>query len=190
MKLHGIILVLLILGATCKIKAQDDIPPPNPGLVINIVRGYSIEFWFDTMDKYINGIQNAGQSTFIRIGAIYDWKLQFKADQDMFYGTTNPSNQMELNNVGVTVTSLGTNQDDGSNIVNYAKTAPVALEFNDVTLLTKGTLSNKGYGIENTFTLDWEMGTRNGNMNPTRMLDQNLGADDYTVTITLTLSVY
>jgi hypothetical protein len=183
-----IIFVLIILGNNY-VKSQD-IPPPNPGLVINIVSGYSIEFTFDEIDEYINGIANAGQSTFIRIGAITDWKLQFKADQLMFYGTTNPAHQMELNNVGVVVHSIGTNQDDGSNIVNNAKLAPVALESNDVTLLTKGVLSNKGYGIENSFTLDWEMGTRNGNMNPVRMLDQMLEEDTYTVNIILTLSVF
>ena len=181
------IIIIISLGNNY-IKSQD-IPPPNPGLVINIVSGYSIEFVFDEINEYINGI-NAGQSTFIRIGAIYDWKLQFKADQLMFYGTNDPAHQMELNNVGVVVTSIGTNQDDGSNLVNNAKFAPVALESSDVTLLTKGTLTNKGYGIENSFTLDWEMGTRNGNMNTTRMLDQLLEADTYTLTIILTLSLY
>ena len=181
----GIGVIFFLAG----IKAQD-IPPPNPGLVINIVSGYSIEFVFDQIDEYINGISGGGQSTFIRIGAIFDWKLQFKADQDMFYGTNNPSHQMELNNVGVMVVSTGTNQDDGSNIVNYAKAAPVALENTDVTLLTKGFLSNKGYGIENSFILNWEMGTRNGNMNPTTMLDQALAADSYSLNIILTLSLY
>ena len=77
-----------------------------------------------------------------------------------------------------------------SNIINYAKVAPLALEFSDVTLMTKGALTNKGYGIENTFYLNWEMGTQNGNMNPTRMLDQMIPADTYTLNIILTLSVY
>jgi hypothetical protein len=189
MKTRLLIIVFLVLASAGTLRPQD-IPPPNPGLVINIVSGYSIEFVFDEIDEYIYGIGNAGQSTFIRIGAIYDWKLQFKADQVMFYGTNNPSNQMQLNNVGVVVTSIGTNQDDGSNITNNAKTAPMALESSDVTLLTKGSLTNKGYGIENAFTLNWEMGTQNGNMNQVRMLDQNLGADTYTLNIILTLSQY
>jgi hypothetical protein len=180
---------LLLFAFSPQPKSQD-IPPPNPGLVINIVSGYSIEFVFDEIDEYIYGIMNTGQTTFIRIGAIYDWKLQFKADQLMFYGTFDPSHTMELNNVGVVVNSIGTNQDDGSNIVNNAKTAPLALESADVTLLTKGTLTNKGYGIENSFTLDWEMGTRNGNMNQIRMLDQDLAPDTYTINVILTLSVY
>jgi hypothetical protein len=182
------ILLFFVLGFN-PVKSQD-IPPPNPGLVLNIVSGYSIEFVFDEIDEYINGIQNGGQTTFIRIGAIYDWTLMFKADQIMFYGTNDPAHQMELNNVGVVVTSIGTNQDDGSNIVNNAKFSPVALESSDITLLSKGTLSNKGYGIENSFTLDWEMGTRNGNMNQTRMLDQLLKPDTYTLNIILTLSTY
>jgi hypothetical protein len=182
-------LALILFLSAGSLKSQD-IPPPNPGLVINIVSGYSIEFVFDEIDEYINGIQNAGQQTFIRIGAIYDWKLQFKADEIIFYGTSDPMHLMELNNVGLVVSSIGTNQDDGSNIINYAKTAPVALESNDVTLLTKGSLTNRGYGIENSFILNWEMGTRNGNMNPVRMLDQVLAADTYTLNIILTLSLY
>jgi hypothetical protein len=180
--------LILFLGIE-GLKSQD-IPPPNPGLTINIVTGYSIEFVFDEVDDYINGIPNSGQSTFIRIGAIYDWKLQFKADQLMFYGTNDASHQMELNNVGVKVEAQGTNLDDGSNIINYAKLATLALESNDVTMMTKGVLSNKGYHYENQFYLNWEMGTRNGNMNQTRMLDQLLAPDTYTLNIILTLSVY
>ena len=182
-------LAILLLISASKIKSQD-IPPPNPGFVINIVSGYSILFVFDEMTEWENGIMNAGQSTFIRIGAIYDWKLQFKADQIMFYGNNNPANQMELNNVGVIVISTGTNLDDGSNIINYAKTVPVALESNDVTLLTKGTLSNRGYGMENSFTFNWEMATMRGNMNNQSLLEQMIKADTYTVNIILTLSQY
>jgi hypothetical protein len=179
--------LLLILGSG-SLKSQV-IPPPNPGLYINILAGQDIEFVFDEMSEYINGIPNAGQSTFIRIGAIWDWKLQFKADEIIFYGT-DPTHMMELNNVGLVIESTGTNQDDDSNITNNAKFSPVALESNDVTILTKGNLSNMGYGIENSFTLKWEMGTRNGNMNPVRMLDQMLSPDIYTLNIILTLSVY
>jgi hypothetical protein len=182
-------LALVLLLCAGHIKSQD-IPPPNPGLVINIVTGYSILFVFDEVSEYQNGIMGGGQSTFIRIGSIYDWKLQFKADQPIFYGTGNPSNQMELNNVGLIVVSVGSNQDDGSNIINYAKTVPVALESNDVTILTKGALSNKGYGTRNSFSLDWEMGTMRGNMKSESMLEQMLPADSYTLNIILTLSVY
>ena len=42
----------------------------------------------------------------------------------VFYGTNDPAHQMELNNVGVVVNSIGTNQDDGSNIINNAKYCP------------------------------------------------------------------
>lgn len=169
------------------LKAQD-IPPPNPDLVINILSGESIVFTFDTMDKYINGILGGGQSTFIRIGSIYNWKLEFAADQNMFYGTNNPSNTMQLDNVGVVVVSTGTNQDDGTNITNNAKFLPLALSSTDVTLMTKGSLSNKGYAIRNSFILNWECGTQRGNMNPQTMLSQHLGADTYTLNVILTLS--
>lgn len=179
----------LILTFNTNVRSQD-IPPPNPDLVINIVSGQSIEFVFDEIDEWINGIMNAGHITHIRVGSIYNWKLQFKADQTIFYGTMNPSNTMLLNNVGLVILSTGTNQDDGSNIVNYAKTDPVALESTDVTVLTKGSLDNKGYGIRNSFLLNWEMGTMRGNMNNQSIFEQAVPGDIYTLNIVLTLSVY
>ncbi len=171
------------------INAQD-IPPPNPSMIINIVSGQSVSFNFDEIAEYKNGIMNSGQSTFIRVGAIMDWKLQFSADQTMFYGSDNPSNQMELNNVGVVIISTGTNLDNGSNIINYAQSAPIALESSDITILTKGTASNKGYGIRNAFTLNWEMGTQRGNMNNQSILEQFINEDTYTINIILTLTPY
>ncbi len=168
---------------------SQDIPPPNPSIAISIISGYSVMFLFDDIDKYKTGIMNSGQSTFIRIGSVADWQLQFKADQTIFYGENNPANQMELNNVGLVVVSTGTNHDDGSNIINYAKTVPLSLEANEVTVLTKGSESNKGYGIDNAFTLNWEMGTRRGNMNNQSMLEQMLNSDTYVINIVLTLSL-
>ncbi len=189
MKTGFILVIVLWVLLAAKVQSQD-IPPPNPGLVINIVSGYSVSFNFDEMTEYKNGIMNGGQSTFIRVGAIMDWKLQLSADQSIFYGENDPSNQMELNNVGVVVVSTGTNQDDGSNIINYAKTAPVALDDVATTLLTKGSSSNKGYGIRNAFTLNWEMGTKRGNMNNQSLLEQKIASDTYTVNIILTLTPY
>lgn len=189
MNIRLIFLFSISMLAANAIKAQD-IPPPNPSLNISVLSGYSILFNFNQIEHYKDGIMNGGQSTFIRIGSVYDWKLQFNADQDMFYGENNPSNQMELNNVGVMVISTGTNLDDGSNIINYAKTLPIALENSEVTLLTKGTESNKGYGIKNAFTLNWEMGTKRGNMHNQSILEQMINADTYTVNIYLTLSAF
>ncbi len=183
-------LIILILGAVSLNLRAQDIPPPNPSLVINIVSGYSVVFNFDEMIEYKDGILNGGQSTFIRVGSIFDWKLQFASDQVIFYGENDPSNQMELNNVGVVVVSTGTNLDNGSNIINYAKTAPIALEASDITLLTKGTDTNKGFGVRNAFTLNWEMGTKRGNMNNQSLLQQMIASDTYTLNIILTLSVY
>lgn len=192
MKSKQALLALLLFFGAGSLKSQD-IPPPNPGLVINIVSGWSIEFVFDEFIEYHNGI-NAGQSTFIRIGSIYDWKLQFKADQLTFIGVYDASHLMELNNLGLLIESIGTNQDDGSNIINNAKYAQVALESSDITILTRGNLTNKGYGIENSFTLNWEMGTQQGNMNTTSIFEQMaaglVDADTYTVNVILTLSIY
>jgi len=188
MKINILAAMLILLFSGHRAQAQD-IPPPNPDLVINILSGQSIVFTFDTMDKYKDGILGGGQSTFIRIGSIYDWKLDFKADQIMFYGTGNPANTIDLDNVGVIVVSTGTNLDDGSNTTNNAKFLPLALSSTDVNLMTVGSGTNKGYAIRNSFTLNWEMGTRRGNMNPQRMLDQNLAADTYTLNVVLTLSV-
>jgi hypothetical protein len=185
-----IALTALLTFSSVTRSSSQDVPPPNPEIALNIVSGQSILFIFDEIDEYVNGIMNAGHVTYIRVGCITDWKLQFRADQDMFYGLNNPANTMELNNVGVVVVSLGSNQDDGSHIINNAKTLPLALEFTDITLLTKGTLSNFGYAAENSFTLNWEMGTQRGNMNNLSMLEQELAPDRYILNIILTLSFY
>lgn len=164
------------------------IPPPNPSIGVSIVSGHTVQFNFNEIEEYKNGIMNGGQSTFIRIGSVTDWTLTFKADQTMFYGNNNPANQMELNNVGLVVISTGTNLDDGSNIINYAKNVPLALDDSEVVLMTKGSLSNKGYGIRNSFTLNWEMGTGRGNMNNMSLLDQMVNADTYMLNIILTVT--
>jgi hypothetical protein len=183
-------LFILFLAFSVKPLSAQDIPPPNPYININIVSGNVVQFVFSDINQYINGILNGGQSTFIRVGCIADWKLTFHTDQAMFYGTNNPAHTMELNNVGLVVVSTGTNLDDGSNIINYAKTLPLALANTPVLLLTKGSGSNKGYGLRNSFTLNWEMGTRRGNMNNQTMLEQALYPDTYELDITLTLSFY
>lgn len=189
MKQTRILVFLLIALAVRPLHAQD-IPPPNPYININIVSGNVIQFVFSDINQYLNGILNGGQSTFIRVGCITDWKLTFHTDQAMFYGTNNPAHTMELNNVGLVVVSTGTNLDDGSNIINNAKTLPLALSNTPVLLLTKGSGSNIGYGLRNSFTLNWEMGTRRGNMNNQTMLEQALYPDTYELDITLTLSFY
>ncbi len=95
---------------------------------------------------------------------------------------------MELNNVGVIIVSTGTNQDDGSHIINYAKYEPIALEGSDITTMTKGSLSNRGYENRNSFIMNWEMGTKRGNMNSQSIFEQMLESDSYIVNIVLTLS--
>jgi len=188
MKHFIIIFAIISAFASPKKMLAQDIPPPNPDLAINIVTGQSIVFVFDEISEYINGIMGGGQSTYIRVLSTGNWELYFKADQVIFYGSGNPSNTLQLNNVGLVVVSTGSNLDDGSNIVNYAQTLPLALESTDVRLLGKGTGSNKGGGLRNSFSFDWEMGTRRNNMNPLQMLEQNLAADTYNLNIVLTLT--
>jgi len=189
MKMFKIVVLSLLVKSFLLLRAQD-VPPPNPALNINIVSGQGIVFHFNEISHYTDGIMDAGQSTFIRVGSVSDWKLQFHAEDNTFYGEINPMNQMELNNVGLTVISTGTNLDDGSNILNYAKLVPLALQQEEITVLNKGTGSNRGWGIENSFILNWEMGTKRGNMNNQSLLEQMIPPDSYTVSIILTLSIY
>ncbi len=183
-------LFIFIIALSAKPLCAQDIPPPNPYININIVSGNVVQFVFSDISQYINGILNGGQTTFIRVGCIADWKLSFHTDDVMFYGTDDPTHTMELNNLGLIVVSTGSNLDDGSNIINNAKTLPLALENTPVELLTKGAGSNKGYGLRNSFTLNWEMGTRRGNMNNQTMFEQALYPDTYTLDVVLTVSFF
>jgi hypothetical protein len=183
------IILLLICLCGPKLRAQD-IPPPNPGLAINITQGWNIQFVFDEFDEYVNGIPNTGQDTYVRIGAILDWKLEMMADADMLYGI-DPSHTMELNNIGVVVDCMGTNQcsiNSNLNIQNNTLVGPLALDDQAVTLLQSGTLGNKGYQAENHFILHWEMGTRQPGMHPNSILEQMLAPDTYSVIVNLILS--
>jgi hypothetical protein len=183
----SIICFVWFIASNSPINGQD-IPPPNPELAINIYSGQSIVFVFDEMSEYKNGIMNAGHSTFVRVLCVTDWQLHFKADQPIFYGLNNPSNTLQLDNVGVVVLSTGINLDDGSNTINYAQMLPLALQSSDVLLLSKGTGSNKGGGLRNSFTFNWEVGTMRGNMNPLSILEQHIAADTYNLNIILTVS--
>ena len=187
---QALYLFILLFALTAKPLIAQDIPPPNPYININIVSGNAIQFVFSNISQYVNGILNGGQTTFIRVGCIADWKVTFHTDDAMFYGDNDIAHTMALNNVGLVVVSMGTNLDDGTNIINNAKTLPLALENTPVLLLTKGSQSNKGYGIRNSFTLNWEMGTRRGNMNNQTMLEQALYPDTYNLDIVLTVSFY
>ncbi len=72
---HSLYLPLVLFTLAAKPLKAQDIPPPNPYININIVSGNAIQFVFDDINKYINGIFNGGQTTFIRVGCIADWKL-------------------------------------------------------------------------------------------------------------------
>jgi len=184
-KIKVLALIIPLFVALPHLQAQG---PNNPSLRLNILSGTSIEFNFDSMDDWQNGIQNEGQATYIRVGSLGNWKLEFAANETQFYGTIDPLNQMPLDNLGLMVASSGTNQDDGSNIINYARTAPLALSNSEVLILANGPMGNKGHGIRNSFILNWEIGTTDGNMNPQSILQQLIEADNYIVNITLTLT--
>lgn len=161
--------------------------PNNPGLSLNIMTGGSIEFNFDEISDFLNGIQDGNQNSEIRVGALGNWKLEFKTNSAQFEGT-HSGNYMPLNNLGVKVVSTGTNHDDGSNLINHAKSLPLALDDQPVLLLEPGNDGNRGYGVRNAFSLLWEMGTRNGNMNNLTLIEQAIQPDRYELTIEFTLT--
>ena len=144
----------------------------------------AITFDFSTLDDYNNGLGGSG-SDFASEGSVSstsNWKLGFKAD-DVF-AHTDGSTTMPLDNLGVTVNLTGSNP-----VKNYAKNTPVALASEETMILgQQGNQSNAGNDNANSFTIYWEMGTQDGDMNSESIFEQDLKKGTYTVNVDFILT--
>ena len=98
----------------------------NQVLRLNILNGGNIEFTFNTIDQYINGINTAAaglQNTATALGGAgaggfymtqftvassNNWEIHMGAEDANLIGTDNTANVLALNNVGYSLTSDGT----------------------------------------------------------------------------------
>jgi hypothetical protein len=174
----------------------------NQILRLHVTDGGNIEFVFNTIDDYKNGISNSTfYTTNVVLAASANWRIDFGAEDATMTGTDDPTNTLLINNVGFLIDWNGTNTccAAGSEVVtgaphlNSTATANGLALFPQI-LLTWGAVAastNAGDILENNFEIEWQAGTAAAGgttaMNATNLLVQSPDPDRYVVNVLLDL---
>ena len=119
------LLAIGIVGFSQAVKDRQVIPVAvnlNQVLRMTITNGGNIEFTFNSIDDYRNGLSgDAGTSgsanpatsdafyvTSFTVASSTRWQLDYGAEEATFIGTDNPGNTLLLDNVGFTLVNQGT----------------------------------------------------------------------------------
>lgn len=199
-KILFIILVSAMFAVNAFNQAVDDkavIPVAvtlNSILRLNILSGGTIDFNFNTLQDYTDGIDNSdGYDTKISIASSVDWQLKLFAEDASFnmtdsatYGTVNV---LPLNYVGYWIDETGTHTVAATNVTIPAETQGTADALTNTTttvVIDCGAAHNAGDVATNAFTINWECGTGNGAIQ-TNILSRNLPAGRYATNVYLLL---
>ena len=175
-------------------------------LRIHVVNGGNIEFVFNDINDYKNGISNSAfYDSDVVVASSTDWQVHMGAEDATLIGTDDPANTIALDNVGFTLTWTGGNTccaaaNQLSSIAGVydnsaTGTANGLLQFTggagDLLLVDGGNVLGSGGDInDNAFTLNWECGTLGGGtipMNASSLLAQSPAADRYVTNVFLDL---
>ena len=170
----------------------------NSILRLNVVSGGSIEFNFNTLDDYTNGINaggtNPGYMTRFNVASSVNWNVFMYAEDATLMGTdeVGSTNTMEIDNIGFHVDHDGTGDADHFDYSSDDPTAPEALTANENFILVgyNGTNPNAGDIRQNAFVINWRCGTSEGNMEEDNLLEQGLAADRYATNVFLLLQPF
>jgi hypothetical protein len=179
---------------------------------MSVNTGGNIEFTFNTIQQYKNGISgdlatssSAGTAaanpmyvTSFTIAASTKWRLDYGAEDATFIGVDNPANiGLTLDNVGFSLASTGAHSfgtellsvptNGGTEVAALQAYAPVAL-------ITDGgnAAANAGDATDNAFTMTWRCGTAEGTglttpMNQVKLIEQGLTPDRYVTNVLFNL---
>ena len=159
----------------------------NQVLRMTITNGGNIEFVFNTIEDYKNGISALAVSnaanpntsgdmykTDFTVSSSTRWALSYGTEEASFLGTDNPANTLNLNNVGFSITNRGVNTFEGAALAQGTTPAAslfstptanatqvAALQQYSVKLIEDNNTENANAGdaADNAFTLNWRCGT-------------------------------
>ncbi|MBI2968845.1 MAG: hypothetical protein HYY40_13680 [Bacteroidetes bacterium] len=165
-------------------------------LRISVREGGNIEFVFNSMDDFKNGIGNSNFfDSQITIASSQNWVFTFGAEDANFVGSEDPANTMDLDNVGFTIEWTGTNgcclaaSDVAATTHNADDGTANGLSVFPVTLLYNGGAGNAGNITQNAFTIHWQCATVAGGgttaMNTSTMIEEDYNPDRYVTNIFL-----
>jgi hypothetical protein len=140
-------------------------------LRIHVVNGGNIEFVYNSLTDYKNGIANSSfYDTDVVIASSTDWTVHMGAEDATFLGTDNPANTLPLNFAAFIINTFGNNSvvgtqldmvagayDNADAIANGLKIYTGVLATDG--LLTHGAGATNGGDItDNKFTINWQSG--------------------------------
>ena len=190
----------------------------NRVLRMSINTGGNLEFTFNTINQYKNGISGdfatSGSSgvatsdpmyrTTFTVSSSTDWTLQYGAEDAALQGVDDPANTLALDNVGFSLSSVnaatghdftgGTAGGDltlQSTITSHGANVAGLGTF-PATLITKNIQgdaagSNAGDASDNSFQMIWRIGTAEGTMSATKLIEANSKPDRYVTNVLFNL---
>jgi hypothetical protein len=188
------ILAIGIVGFSQAVRDRQVIPVAvnlNQVLRMTITNGGNIEFVFNSIDDYrlglsgdaaTSGSANPASSnpfyiTDFTVASSTRWDLNYGAEEATFIGTDDPTNTLDLANVGYTLTATGTHNfetpgaaqgtdltaelfstptDNGSLVAGLENYPALLIDDNTLGL---GGNANAGDGTDNAFQIVWRCGT-------------------------------
>ena len=177
----------------------------NRVLRMSVNTGGNIEFTFNTIDDYKNGLSgdaatstsanpatsNPMYLTTFTVAASTKWTLQYGAEEGTFIGVDNPASTLALNNVGFNLASTGTHV-FGTELVSAPTTNGGVIADLDVyptALIADGAhaAANAGEATDHAFTMTWRVGTAEGDMFATKLIEQSITPDRYVTNVLFNL---
>ena len=177
----------------------------NRVLRMSVNTGGNIEFTFNTIDDYKNGLSgdaatstsanpatsNPMYLTTFTVAASTKWTLQYGAEEGTFIGVDNPASTLALNNVGFNLATTGTHA-FGTELVSAPTTGGTVIADLDVyptALIADGAnaAANAGDATDNAFTMTWRVGTSEGDMFATKLIEQSITPDRYVTNVLFNL---
>lgn len=177
----------------------------NRVLRMSVNTGGNIEFTFNTIDDYKNGLSgdaatstsanpatsNPMYLTTFTVAASTKWTLQYGAEEGTFIGVDNPASTLALNNVGFNLATTGTHA-FGTELVSAPTTGGTVIADLDVyptALIADGAnaAANAGDATDNAFTMTWRVGTAEGDMNAIKLIEQSVTPDRYVTNVLFNL---
>ena len=193
MKKYVFLFLMIMMGyqASSFAQAVDDravIPVAvtlNSILRLNVKSGGNIEFNFNTLDQYENGITNSqAYDTKISVASSVNWQLKMGAEDAQLISTDTigASGSLPLDYIGYEVTSTA-----GSNSTFGGKTTLKQITDNEYIITNDGTgTGNAGDVNQNEFTINWECATADGGISGP-LLGQNYAGGRYATNVFLIL---
>ena len=165
----------------------------NSILRLNVTSGGNIEFVVNTLDDYTNGIPNiARYTTTFTVASSIDFDVLLYAEDATLMGVSGGT--MILSNLGYVIESTGTGTPGIAATDTWALCAlganPTAVQaLTDATTIPEIVSSQTNHGAgptsQNTFEIQWELGTMNAPMELTSLLSQSIPADRYSTNVFL-----